>query len=193
MANQSPWRFLALVIWCGILTITMVILAGFIINMNQKVSTSLPVLTQAADRFIEDPIPFDPPVTSAYMTYTYIHMIMGDNLTWKSSNSVNTSLKLEDNSVTIKLTGLYLFYGQVTFTDEEGTVNLFLDRTTYKAQRGISKAVKPRGNGHSCVTITGVHQFKLGDKVKLNVTSKSPFMEDADKTYWGLYLLYQIN
>ena len=40
MANQGPWRFLALVIWCGSLTVSVLILAAALIsiNMNQKVN-----------------------------------------------------------------------------------------------------------------------------------------------------------
>ncbi|XP_062393846.1 uncharacterized protein LOC134082210 [Sardina pilchardus] len=189
MANQSPWRFQALVIWCGILTVTMVILAGFIINMSQ--TRHVPTSPPFADMFSGVP-PSDTPLPSAHMTHnTYIHMIMGGEKTWKT-NSMNTTLKLQDNSVTILLRGLYLFYGQVTFTGEEGTVNLFVERTNFTQQRGISKAVKAPGKGDSCVTITGVHEFNKGDKVKLNVTTKSSLMEDAEKTYWGLFLLHQI-
>lgn len=90
----------------------------------------------------------------------------------------------------IQLAGLYLFYVQVTFTEKEGTVHLFVGQTSHTELKIISKAEKPSGNSDSCVTVAGVHRFRVGDKVNLNVTT--PFKHDADKTYWGLFLLSEI-
>lgn len=94
------------------------------------------------------------------------------------------ALKLEDNAVKIFSSGLYLFYAQVTLSKAEGSVDLYVDQTTFRDQRAISKA---HGKSEDCVTMTGLHKFTVGDRVRLNITSK--FMEDAHKTYWGLFLL----
>lgn len=102
---------------------------------------------------------------------------------------MDPDLELENNAVKITTTGLYLFYAQVTFSKAEGSVDLYIDKAEFTEQRAVSRAVKAHGKSDDCVTITGVHRFISGARVKLNVTSKSSPMEDAHKTYWGLYFL----
>uniref|UniRef100_A0A3B1J3Z0 THD domain-containing protein n=1 Tax=Astyanax mexicanus TaxID=7994 RepID=A0A3B1J3Z0_ASTMX len=117
--------------------------------------------------------------------------------TWMASESCfcqNTSLILQDSTVTIKVGGIYQTYVQVTFHEqktEAGSVTLIANEN--REGKTIRKLSEVQYNKETkTITMSTVIHLESGETVKLDFPKSILFSHEESQTYWGLYLLKKI-
>ncbi|XP_010904003.1 uncharacterized protein LOC105031347 [Esox lucius] len=197
MSQHNTSRHLLLHVWCGFLTIAMVIMAAVLISV--KVSSS--------DKVAESKEENHHPENGSYLAQkdspkkshlSYIQLTMRkDPVFWENDNDVpkcgSCSLVLRNNSVFITSAGFYYIFAQVTFTKPIGkeskrTVTLIRNGTNMQPRK-LSEAVI-YGDKEGTVFISKIFKLQPGNSVSLQIASKNnSFRYGGENTYWGAYQL----
>ncbi|KAJ7985391.1 hypothetical protein DPEC_G00351570 [Dallia pectoralis] len=190
-------RHLLLHLWCGILTVAMVIIAALLVSVKVTSSDKVPES--------KENIPY--PKNSSYQAQvkspkmsrlSYIQLIMRkDVVSWEEDTDVpncdSCSLVLRNNSVFVASAGFYYIFVQVTFTrsvdgDYKRTVTLMRNGTNTKPRK-LSQAVS-YGEKGGTVFLSRIVKLQPGNRVSLEIVSKNnTFRYGVENTYWGAYLL----
>ncbi|XP_030638881.1 lymphotoxin-alpha [Chanos chanos] len=216
MSLQSQPRFHLLLGWCFLLSVAVVTMAVVLVMKTNGPQTKGEVMlgrknlskvlqpevatTQKlkANRSVEKAKAFygeNGYVSAKAVNYTdscQIHRCDRNSWTEDPSCAVGKcSLLYQNNSVNITTGGLYLFYAQVTFSQDQNTASsrectvTFLRNTQGTEIRKLSEATQ-----HNKGTLTMFRVFPLvkGDSVTLDISDSSVRYSD-EYTYWGLFLL----
>ncbi|XP_076006336.1 lymphotoxin-alpha [Genypterus blacodes] len=186
-------RYLLLQVWCGLLTVAMVVMAAVLTSITLKtakkdgVSTShLGNTSQTAHTVLARYMSKGSPLSYIQLT-TSLH-----GHSWQNDINIpscdSCSLVLHENSVHCTKSGLYFFYAQVNFSkDSSQTKSVMLTRDFR-----VDKNVKLLVEGTFPVTTEGsvwVSQIVfLEDLDSISFKITDDFQKEG--TYWGVYELH---
>ncbi|XP_062322366.1 uncharacterized protein LOC134024011 [Osmerus eperlanus] len=196
--QQSPAKYLLLQVWCGLLTIGMIVLAAIFTSMKINSTDKNNLSTPDPEKMTPNAV-FAALNSSKGPQHSYIQLTMAHNQdTWTNDIFHNMplcdscSLTLDNNCVHASSDGLYYFYAHVTFHNlpegnEKGAVSLYRYATS-SDKRKLSEAVFRGKQG--TVSIAKIVQLKKGNCVGLEITPNNTFISHAvEKTFWGAYQL----
>ncbi|XP_072547843.1 lymphotoxin-alpha [Salminus brasiliensis] len=192
MNSQSHIRFNIMLGWCCLLSIAVVIMA---IVLSTTISHCPD--REKNNRSTE---PFSPTFeriqgsSFGQASTNHIHLVSGSDahITWVKSQSCScqeTSLLLQNSTVTIQVGGFYHIYAQVTFLKKEvtdETVTLVANKNV--KGRMVRKLSEAHHHGSGTVSMSGVIHLRRDESVTLEFESKF-FSKQGTDTYWGLFLL----
>uniref|UniRef100_A0A4W6BQ04 THD domain-containing protein n=1 Tax=Lates calcarifer TaxID=8187 RepID=A0A4W6BQ04_LATCA len=164
--SRSSYKYLLLQVWCGLLTVAMVVMAAFLTSIKPKLTE---VMTK--QKFVESPTAL--------------------NNHWEVLPGCNScSLSLHEDSILCKEDSLYFIYAQVTFTKHPNgskAKSVILRRnTTYgKSMKKLVEGIFSNTTEGS-VWVAKIVSLQNGDSISLDITDD--FL--IDSTFWGAYQLH---
>uniref|UniRef100_A0A8C9VLD2 THD domain-containing protein n=1 Tax=Scleropages formosus TaxID=113540 RepID=A0A8C9VLD2_SCLFO len=187
--QQHQPRFHLLLVWCGLLTVAVVVMAA-----TAMTSIPAPLLDKVSKdsnvTFEEQPV-----FSLLDHRFSHIQLTMGNwtrdlEIHWTDSSGI---LDFRNNSVFIGAEGLYFFYAHATFvsckTEKKRTVTLFRNAIPgQKSQIKLSEVVQ-EGKGEDTVSVSKAISCERGDSVRLEIHPADCYKWNSDKTYWGFFLL----
>ncbi|XP_071386086.1 lymphotoxin-alpha [Centroberyx affinis] len=204
-SNSRCSNYLQLQVWCGLLTVAMVVMAAVLTSVKlistekDGVSTWKP---QNATPTASVLAPF-----KSGATFSFIQLTMSpDEGSWQSDTEISSCescpLVLLNNSIHCTQDSLYFFYAQVTFnmqredldTSEKRTVTLFKNGRADKSARTLFESVFPSERLGSPSEMSGsvfvakIVRLQKGDSVSLTITAD--YQRGPQNTYWGAYQLH---
>ncbi|XP_046895056.1 uncharacterized protein LOC124480053 isoform X1 [Hypomesus transpacificus] len=196
--QQSPAKYLLLQVWCGLLTVGMIVLAAIFTSMKINSTDKNNLSTPDPEKIAPNAV-FAALNSSKGPQHSYIQLTMANRQdTWTYDTYHNMplcescSLTLDNNCVLASSDGLYYFYAHVTFHNlpegnEKGTVSLYRYATSSE-RRKLSEAVFRGKQG--TVSIAKIVQLKKENCVRLEITPNNTFIShEVVKTFWGAYQL----
>ncbi|XP_068180548.1 lymphotoxin-alpha [Antennarius striatus] len=187
---RSSQKHLLLQVWCGLLTVAMVMMAAYLSSIKPKstedeASTVKPDISPAVNT-----IPA--PLKSTGSSLSYIQLMKSpNNLLWRDSNSCESCfLVLRDNSIHATKRGLYFLYAQIAFinytkTMKKKSVILFRNAQIGKSLLTLIEGVYP-STTDGPVWVANIVNLSRGDSVSINITGD--FL--TDNTFWGAFQLH---
>ncbi|XP_071326150.1 lymphotoxin-alpha [Trachinotus anak] len=185
--SRSSHKHLLLQVWCGLLTVAMVVMASFLTSIKSK-SAEYAVPTPKPDTISSTSNAFAPLMSVG--SFSYIQLVKSLNHSWEESPRCDMcSLHLQDDSILCKKTGFYFIYAQVTFTkypSKTQTKSVILKRlpTFGKSTKKLVEGTFPNTTTGS-VWVAKIVKLNDGEKISLDVTGE--FLNDS--TFWGAYQL----
>uniref|UniRef100_A0A3Q3Q5G5 THD domain-containing protein n=1 Tax=Monopterus albus TaxID=43700 RepID=A0A3Q3Q5G5_MONAL len=161
---RSSHKYLVLQVWCGLLTVAMVVMAALLVSIRPNENLHSP---------------------SASLDST---QAFGSS--WQKSLGCHScSLVLRNNSIHCTQDSLYFFYAQVTFTKQKtNNTNKYV---ILKRNATFGKQTKKLIEGTfqnttvSSVWVAKIVRLQNGDSVSLEINSDYR----KDSTFWGAYQL----
>uniref|UniRef100_A0A8B9HB90 THD domain-containing protein n=1 Tax=Astyanax mexicanus TaxID=7994 RepID=A0A8B9HB90_ASTMX len=200
MPGQSHIRFNLMMGWCSLLTISVVIMAIILATTIKNQDSTSKKTNRSTEVSSSNPTVFRKQTGSHsdQPSANHIHLVSEPTTqTWMASESCfcqNTSLILQDSTVTIKVGGFYQTYVQVTFPEqktEAGSVTLIANENRDgKTPRKLSEVQYNKDT--KTITMSTVIHLESGETVKLDFPKSIVFSHEESDTYWGLYLLKKI-
>ncbi|XP_040900782.1 uncharacterized protein LOC121186180 isoform X2 [Toxotes jaculatrix] len=188
--SRCSHKYLLLQVWCGLLTVAMVVMAAFLTSIKSK-STEDEVPTLKPDHVSPTFNTLAAPLKSARSSLSYIQLIksLHDNVWQESPECPSCSLYLGNNSIHCKENSFYLIYAQVTFTKHQSknpakSVILRRDATFGKSVMKLVEGTFPSTTEGS-VWVAKIVSLTEGDSISLHITDD--FLKDS--TFWGAYKL----
>ncbi|KAG7474484.1 Tumor necrosis factor beta [Solea senegalensis] len=190
--SKSSQKYLLLQVWCGLLTVAMLIMAAFLTSIKPQLtedrgSTATPENVSPTMNTLMSNF------KSEGSSLSYIQLIKSlDGHSWEKSLACpSCSLSLRNDSIHCTKDSLYFLYAQVTFTNRPKNPNhtrsVILKRNPTFG-RPLRKLVEGRfpATTESSVWVAKIVPLMDGDSVSL-VTSDD-FLKDS--TFWGAYQLH---
>ncbi|KAI3361312.1 hypothetical protein L3Q82_013493 [Scortum barcoo] len=184
--SRSSHKYLLLQVWCGLLTVAMVVMAALLISIKPKSTEVITSVTKGETDLridIQDKVSTEKPVI--------INPTVPNNYSWQvSSRCSNCDLILHNNSIYFKKESLYLIYAQVTFSRHHKnnlTKSVILKRN---AMPGVS--VRKLAGGtfphrtEGTVWVANIVSLNPGDSISLDISDD--YLKD--NTFWGAYQLH---
>ncbi|KAI1886103.1 hypothetical protein AGOR_G00210570 [Albula goreensis] len=184
MGHQKMWsqQFVLLLVWCGLLSVAVVILSVTQLNERPKSQN----LTKENEMPKNPQFLFAPSDPRAGRRPAFIHLTIMNS---KWIDEEKHSLSLRNDSVYINSSGFYYFYAHITFVDA-GQRSVTLIRNAIPGQsseRTISETV---GKDGESISVSRVIQCRRGQSLRLKISPNSCSTRHNPKdTYWGLFLL----
>ncbi|XP_068591933.1 lymphotoxin-alpha [Cebidichthys violaceus] len=195
--SRSSHKHLLLQVWCGMLTVAMVVMAALLISIKprsteEEVSTLKPV----------NVIPTDPtfnsivaPSKSIGSSLSYIQLIKTvGNPSWQNSppRCQSCSLVLRNDSIHCTKSSHYFLYAQVTFTEprkksQTKSVILKINPSFGRVVKVLVEGIFPDITEGS-VWVANVVRLTEGDSVSLDIEGE--FKTQSSSTFWGAYELH---
>ncbi|XP_075322959.1 lymphotoxin-alpha [Odontesthes bonariensis] len=172
-------RYLLLQVWCGFLTISVVLLAAFFASNKPK--------------FVEDTISsqslMQDNISRTGKSPSYIQLVPTLNtdtdIDWRPYPECNScSLCLQNRSIYCKERSLYFVYAQVTFKQESQKKSVILIRNATSGKKEKKLVEVPAANGSS-VWVGMIVKLTEKDSVSLNITGQI----EKENTFWGAFQL----
>ncbi|XP_062255166.1 lymphotoxin-alpha [Platichthys flesus] len=185
--SRSSHKYLLLQVWCGLLTVAVVVMAVFLSSIKSK-SPEDTVSTLKPDNVI--PTVNTSPLKSDGSSPSFIQLIKTLKNSWEESpGCVSCSLVLSNGSIHFKKTSLYLIYAQVNFSERKNktqaqSVILRREATFGKNMRKLVEGTFPSTTEGS-VWVAKIVNLKEGDIVSLDI----PDNHRLEGTFWGAYQL----
>ncbi|XP_019130741.1 lymphotoxin-alpha [Larimichthys crocea] len=193
--SRCSHKYLLLQVWCGLLTVAMVVMAAFLTSIKPKspqheVSTLKPDPVQQVSPAIN---PALTPSKSTGSTFSYIQLSWSsETSSWQGLDRCHScALRLENNSVRCNKDGLYFFYAQVEFSNNREKKNQ-TKSVTFKrdASHGISMRILVDASFPNTtvgsVWVAKVVSFRDGDSFRIQIEGDF----QIEGTFWGLYELH---
>ncbi|XP_070767887.1 LOW QUALITY PROTEIN: lymphotoxin-alpha [Enoplosus armatus] len=191
--SRSSHKYLLLQVWCGLLTVAMVVMAALLTSIKPK-STEVSHLPQDEEitfRFTFTALCVIYYLTSKGSSLSYIQLIRSpDNRSWQNSARCHScSLDLRDGSIYCTESSLYFIYAQVTFSKhpmnrKAKSVILRRNATFGRSMKKLVEGTFPQTTAGS-VWVGKIVSLTEGDSVSLDITDD--FL--TDNTFWGAYQL----
>ncbi|XP_044064200.1 uncharacterized protein LOC122881721 isoform X2 [Siniperca chuatsi] len=189
--SKSSHKYLLLQVWCGLLTVAMVVMAAVLTSIKPK-STEDEVSTLKPNNITPTVNTFVAPLKSTGSSVSYIQLIKSlNNLSWQDSSGCHScSLVLLDDSILCKEDSLYFIYAQVTFskhpkTNHTKSVILKRNATFGRRMKKLVEGTFPHTTEGS-VWVAKIVSLTKGDSVSLDITDA--FLTES--TFWGAYQLH---
>uniref|UniRef100_A0A3P8U849 THD domain-containing protein n=1 Tax=Amphiprion percula TaxID=161767 RepID=A0A3P8U849_AMPPE len=176
--SRSSHRYLLLQVWCGLLTVSVVVMAVFLASIKSKsdeVSTLKLDISPTGNfdgNFLLD-IPIQ--VTSS-----------GKDQYWEESPGCDScSLVLRNDSIYCKKKSWYFIYAQVTFRKTHQSKSVVLKRNEVfgKSMKKLAEGTCPLEEGF--VWVARIVSLTEGDSVSLEISGDIL----KDSTVWGAFQL----
>uniref|UniRef100_A0A3B4TT50 THD domain-containing protein n=1 Tax=Seriola dumerili TaxID=41447 RepID=A0A3B4TT50_SERDU len=174
--SRSSHKYLLLQVWCGLLTVAMVVMAAFLTSVKPK------------------PTEVSTPATLTFTfrsSLSYIQLIKSlDKSSWEVSPGCHSCfLSLRNDSIHCMKSSLYFIYAQVTFANlpsKTQTRSVILKRNP-RAGKKMKKLVEGTFPNTTEVSVWVAKIVKLneGDSISLDLTDEVL----NDNTFWGAYQL----
>ncbi|XP_051263055.1 uncharacterized protein LOC127367333 isoform X2 [Dicentrarchus labrax] len=190
--SRSSHKYLLLQVWCGLLTVTMVVMAVFLTSIKTKstqdeVSTLKPDVSTTGNTIAG-------PLKSIGSSFSYIQLISPDMHSWQ--NDIQTPkcqschLDLRDNFIFCMKDSLYFIYAQVTFSkhankSQSKSVILKKNASFGRRERILVEGTLPHTTEGS-VWVAKIVKLTEGDSVSINITDYFR----TYSTFWGAYELH---
>ncbi|XP_075962797.1 lymphotoxin-alpha [Anarhichas minor] len=173
--SRSSHKYLLLQVWCGMLTVAMVVMAALLISIKprsteEEVSTLKPI----------NVIPTDP---------TFV-----GNSYWQNSppGCQSCSLVLRNNSIHCTRSSHYFLYAQVTFNKhhKKSQTKSVILKINPKFGRNLKVLVEGTfpNTTEGSVWVANIVSLTEGDSVSLDINGE--FKKHCWSTFWGAYELH---
>ncbi|KAL7394148.1 hypothetical protein ABVT39_021384 [Epinephelus coioides] len=192
--SRSSQKYVLLQVWCGILTVAMVVMAALVLSIKPKSTegTLKPVSVSPTARPVNT-VPA--PLTSTRPCRSYIQLVKpSKSQPWQDSDKrcTSCSLILHNDSIYCTESGLYFMYAQVTFSKlqkKNQTVSVILKRNASfgKSEKHLVEGTFPNTTVGP-VWVAKMVSLTVGDSVSLNITDD--FLTDSALTFWGAFQLH---
>ncbi|XP_053288322.1 uncharacterized protein LOC128449274 [Pleuronectes platessa] len=190
--SRSSHKYLLLQVWCGLLTVAVVVMAAFLSSIKSK-SPEDTVSTMKPDNVMPtvNTSPLEAPLKSVGSSPSFIQLIKSLSDSWEESpGCVSCSLVLSNGSIHCEKDSLYLIYAQVTFSERQiktqaQSVILKRDARFGRNMRKLVEGTFPSTTEGS-VWVAKIVNLKKGDRVSLDI----PENYRRDSTFWGAYQLH---
>ncbi|XP_077950665.1 lymphotoxin-alpha [Gasterosteus aculeatus] len=191
-ASRSSRKYLVLEVWCGVLTVAVVVMAALLFSIKPR-STKEEVSTLKPLTVIPTANPNVAPLQSTGTSPSYIRLTKTlNNPSWQISHPRCPScpLVLRNNSIHFAKEGFYFIYAQVTFKrlkSDQDVKTVILKRN---AMAGMANKVLVQGTFPAkteSAWVANVVFLKEENSVTLDV--KGLFLNDTILTFWGAYEL----
>ncbi|XP_061920145.1 lymphotoxin-alpha isoform X3 [Entelurus aequoreus] len=181
---SSSNKNVLLQVWCGLLTVAMVVMAALLVTIKAKSNEdglSLPTLTRA-DHF-----------RPTGLSSSYIQLMKSSSShPWVTGppSCDPCTLTLRDDSIQSAKDGVYFLYVHVTFTkglrsSKDKSVVLTRNATSGKSTRKLVEGTFP-ATTHGSVWVANMVRLQEGDSVSVNISGD--FL--TEETFWGAFELH---
>lgn len=195
MKDQS--KYLLLQVWCGLLTMSMVVMAVFLSSIKPKavqddISTPKPTpkyVSPTGAAHAPNVNTFLGSLKSTGTSPSYIQLIKNANdPSWKESPSCGScSLVLSNNSIKCTKNSVYFFFAHVTFRNTPQSKSVVLKRNPGEGVRlKILAQGKLQKTMEGSLWVAKIVSLREGDSVSLDISGD--VLNDA--TVWGAYELH---
>ncbi|KAL6109687.1 uncharacterized protein ACO6RY_12759 [Pungitius sinensis] len=199
--SRSSRKYLVLEVWCGVLTVAMVVMAAFLFSIKPR-STEEEVSTVKPPNVIPTAYPNPSPNLLKSTGSPFSHIQLTNNLLEKPAWKISTPecpschLTLRNDSIHFAKSGLYFIYAQVTFMGPDQNADAPKKSVILKKNERFGTALRVLAEGNSdktdshqevSVWVANVVSLTEGDSVSLDV--KGEFLKDTSLTFWGAYEL----
>ncbi|XP_026172938.1 lymphotoxin-alpha [Mastacembelus armatus] len=191
--SKSSHKYLLLQLWCGLLTVAMVVMAALVATIKPK-PTEIEVSTMKPDNVSPTDKMDIAYLKSTGSSFSYIQLSKTlENNSWQALHSChNCSLFLSNNSIHCTQDGLYFLYAQVTFTRHTSehqskyvTLKKNPNLTKGKKLKKLAEGSFPSSTEGS-VWVAKIVRLREGDSVSLDI--KDEILKES--TFWGAYELH---
>nr|XP_057910120.1 lymphotoxin-alpha [Doryrhamphus excisus] len=189
-APSSSNKNVLLHVWCGLLTVAVVVMAALLVSIKAKSNKdglTLPTLKNA-DRFH----PTGAPLKSLGSSSSYIELMKFSNKRrWATCSPTcdPCTLTLRDDSIRSAKDGVYFLYAHVTFTkgpsSKTKSVIVTRNATGGKSTRKLVEGTFPNTTTGS-VWVAKMVRLQEADSVSLNISGD--FL--TEDTFWGAFELH---
>uniref|UniRef100_A0A3Q1HK29 THD domain-containing protein n=1 Tax=Anabas testudineus TaxID=64144 RepID=A0A3Q1HK29_ANATE len=188
--SRSSHKYLVLQVWCGLLTVTMVVMAAFLASIKSK-STELdlmPCLSIAVNTFIT---PLKSVGDCVILKKFVLSPVATTNDSWEVTHKcTQSSLILHNNSVLCKEESIYFIYAHVTFAIQQHLktnkkVTLKKGERPGKRMRILAEGIFPKTKEGS-VWVGKIVKLTNEDSISLDITGDCL----KDSTFWGAFQLH---
>ncbi|KAG7216542.1 hypothetical protein INR49_002029 [Caranx melampygus] len=192
--TRSSHKYLLLQVWCGLLTVAMVVMAVFLTSIKPKPTQDgvpIPKPDSVTPTINTARASFKSADDSSGSSLSYIQLDKSATGSWEVSHGVQFSiLFLRNDSIHFTKTGLYFIYAQVTFTKHESkshmkSVILIRNEREGKQMKTLAEGTFP-STCESSVWVAKIVKLSGGDSVSLNVTDQVL----VQNTFWGAYQIH---
>uniref|UniRef100_A0A671VZW7 THD domain-containing protein n=1 Tax=Sparus aurata TaxID=8175 RepID=A0A671VZW7_SPAAU len=185
--SRSSHKYLLLQVWCGLLTVAMVVMAAFLTSIKPKSTEVSTSLTQTLSLAVNTLVA---PSKLTGKSDLFI-IVPTDRDSWEHLDSCDSCfLVLHNDSIHCKKDGLYFIYSQVTFS--ELTVSppprsVILIRNARPGRR-LKKLVEGSFSHkqEGSVWVAKIVKLSEGDSFSINITGD--FLRQS--TFWGAFQLH---
>ncbi|XP_033968651.1 uncharacterized protein LOC117468568 isoform X1 [Trematomus bernacchii] len=194
MDSRSSHMYLQ--VWCGVLTVAMVVMAALVISNHPKL-TEEEVSTLKPDNVSPTgPTAVNSIVASPGSTPSYIQLIMfHHNDSWQEAppSCRSCPLSLSNESIHFKKSSTYFIYAQVNFRKPkhlgrgQRSVTLKRNPTNGRGELVLVEGTFPETTVGS-VWVGKIVNLSKGDSVSLEITAE--FAKDSQLTFWGAFQLH---
>ncbi|XP_054638030.1 lymphotoxin-alpha [Dunckerocampus dactyliophorus] len=177
-------------VWCGLLTLAMVVMAALLASIKAKSNKdglALPTL-KSADHFY----PTGAPLKSVGPSSSYIELMkFSDKRRWQKCSPTcdPCTLALRDDSIQSAKDGVYFLYAHVTFakgaSSKAKSVIVTRNATGGKSTRKLVEGTFPNTTTGS-VWVAKMVRLQEGDSVSVNISGD--FL--TEDTFWGAFELH---
>ncbi|XP_068425878.1 lymphotoxin-alpha [Clinocottus analis] len=191
--SRSSHKYLLLQVWCGMLTVAMVVIAALLISIKPR-STEEEVSTLKPVNIIPTVNSIVAPSKSTGSSVSYIQLTKTlENSSWHNPGPrcPSCSLYLRNDSIHCTKSSLYFFYAQVTFhklqKSQTKSVILKKNPTSGTEIKILVEGTFPPTTEGS-VWVANIVSLTEGDSVSLDI--KGDFLKNHMSTFWGAYELH---
>ncbi|XP_023141980.2 uncharacterized protein LOC111579092 [Amphiprion ocellaris] len=185
--SRSSHRYLLLQVWCGLLTVSVVVMAVFLASIKSK-SAQDEVSTLKLDNISPTDKAFVVSLKSTETSPSYIQLMKsGKDQYWEESPGCDScSLVLRNDSIYCKKKSWYFIYAQVTFRKTHQSKSVVLKRNEVfgKSMKKLAEGTCPLEEGF--VWVARIVSLTEGDSVSLEISGDIL----KDSTVWGAFQLY---
>uniref|UniRef100_UPI0037E7B946 lymphotoxin-alpha n=1 Tax=Semicossyphus pulcher TaxID=241346 RepID=UPI0037E7B946 len=188
---RSSHKYVVLQVWCGLLTVAMVVMAALFTTIKPK-PTEDEVYLQKSDYVTPRA---DTPMSPSSLkgsSLAYIQLIKSpDKHSWNEEHSCKScSLTLRDDSIQCSGSGFYFLYAQVTISRQHRNnqnISVILKRNSSfgKIMKVLVEGTFPHLTEGS-VWVAKIVRLSEGDSVSLDITADVL----KDHTFWGAFQLH---
>ncbi|XP_074540306.1 lymphotoxin-alpha [Halichoeres trimaculatus] len=200
--SRPSQKYVLLQVWCGLLTVALVVMAAFLSSMKPKSAEGV-VASQGSDYVIPAVETSVTPTNVSGSSASFIQLInratirvvfkfpaASSSAPWEAEHrSESCSLDLHDNSIHLTQPGLYFLYAQVTFSrlsrkNQTKSVILKKNPSSGTSVKKLVEGTFPRLTDCS-VWVAKIVRLREGDSVSVDISDD--FL--TEMTFWGAYQL----
>ncbi|XP_028435696.1 lymphotoxin-alpha [Perca flavescens] len=193
--SRSSNKYLLLQVWCGILTVAMVVMSVLFISIKpnstkEEVSTLKPETVSPTGLTVNTAGPLKQKGSSS--SYIELKKSFGSHYWQESTPKCHSgSLVLLKNTIHCNDNGIYFIYAQVTFNkpkkSQSKSVILKRNASPGKQEKTLVEGTFPNTTVGT-VWVAKTVRLTEGDSVSLNITDD--FQADGTLTFWGAHRLH---